>query len=486
LAALLALVAWGAQGCGTGPVDTGDPDGRVITNDCVWHGDDDGDGISNEHEGCMYDEDTDGDGEPDYLDTDSDDDGVDDAIEAGDGGAGQPPSDFDGDGIPDFRDPDSDNDGLADGDEDRNGDGLVGECRTECPGIDPAECGPGQTCLGTGVCHPLYTFECAGTETDRLNPDTDGDGIPDGEEVSAYICAERSDINPHGRPPLQYYVPSQGGFQVAVVEEAVITEQAITSLGDELCGNGVDDDGDSLVDCLDDDCAATTDCGGQALTFDLEDQEDRTAGFALMRAPWGDTIQEEVSLIIGAFRSAFGSGHVTVLDPGSHTLCLSQHHCVRSVRLGISMLPDVHVDLADVRALVVAAIMGRQAAELTGWPGQTGHAASEFVVGLTAELREEGPEPSAVVVMGAAALTTDYNDSYKKTRFHVDDAANAPTTSTSGSASRTWPPATRGSSAPARVHSATASWLRTICPSSRPALRTPGFRPPVDGTAVTA
>ena len=85
--------------------------------------------------------DTDGDGVPDYRDSDSDNDGLSDSSEGGPSAQNcGPPRDTDGDGIPDYRDPDSDNDDLPDLDE-----GTIG--------------------------------------TDPLNPDTDGDGVPDGAEV---------------------------------------------------------------------------------------------------------------------------------------------------------------------------------------------------------------------------------------------------------------------------------------------------------------
>ncbi len=58
--------------------------------------------------------DTDGDGVFDQLDQDSDGDGFTDAEEAGDDDVFTLPADTDGDAIPDFRDPDSDNDGLDD------------------------------------------------------------------------------------------------------------------------------------------------------------------------------------------------------------------------------------------------------------------------------------------------------------------------------------------------------------------------------------
>ena len=126
--------------------------------------DDDNDGITDIEEGacppadtCFVD--TDGDGVPDYFDIDSDNDGIFDVVEGGDGdqdtnGDGvidrletgfkdiendgmadgtesTDPPDTDGDGIDDFLDIDSDNDGIfdvvegGDGDIETNGDGVI-------------------------------------------------------------------------------------------------------------------------------------------------------------------------------------------------------------------------------------------------------------------------------------------------------------------------------------------------------------------------
>lgn len=76
--------------------------------------DTDGDRISDLVEGLV---DTDGDGTPNYLDTDSDGDGFDDRSEAGDDSLLTAPVDTDGDGVADYLDTDSDADGLADAQE---------------------------------------------------------------------------------------------------------------------------------------------------------------------------------------------------------------------------------------------------------------------------------------------------------------------------------------------------------------------------------
>lgn len=114
-----------------------DDDGLARTSD----DDADNDTISNTDEDSSTFVDTDNDGTPDFLDLDTDSDGLKDSTEAGDTDLNTPPVDTDHDGTPDFRDSDSDNDGLSDKDEIDNG-------------------------------------------TDPTNPDTDGDGISDGTEFN--------------------------------------------------------------------------------------------------------------------------------------------------------------------------------------------------------------------------------------------------------------------------------------------------------------
>lgn len=113
--------------------------------------DSDSDGISNKDEGYSGNTDTDGDGFEDWLDLDSDGDGLPDEEEAGDRDRSTPPVDSDGDGTPDFLDLDSDDDGVLDAKE-IGGDGLPLD--TDADGI-----------------------------SDHLDTDSDGDGIPDSVEA---------------------------------------------------------------------------------------------------------------------------------------------------------------------------------------------------------------------------------------------------------------------------------------------------------------
>lgn len=76
--------------------------------------DDDGDGIMDHHEGAEAD-DADADGTPNHLDTDSDNDTIDDRVESGDDLIVTFPVDTDSDGSPDFIDLDSDGNCIQDG-----------------------------------------------------------------------------------------------------------------------------------------------------------------------------------------------------------------------------------------------------------------------------------------------------------------------------------------------------------------------------------
>ncbi|MEM6731984.1 MAG: hypothetical protein AAF658_10535, partial [Myxococcota bacterium] len=90
----------------------------------------DSDSILNSDEGCDSGRDSDGDGTPDHLDTDSDQDCRGDSVEAGDTDTSTAPVDSDSDGRADFVDRDSDGDGLPDGTEDENCDGILDALET--------------------------------------------------------------------------------------------------------------------------------------------------------------------------------------------------------------------------------------------------------------------------------------------------------------------------------------------------------------------
>lgn len=176
--ALVLLLVAGCPG-GSPPADAAlDADPR----------DADGDGILDLLEGRADGVDTDGDGTPDYLDLDSDDDGLADALEAG-APRGSAPRDSDGDGDADFRDLDSDANGVPDANEgggDVDRDGVHDAADDDNDGdrvLDVDEVGD----------PPFPPRDTDGDGTADLDdPDSDGDTIADREEGS--IDTERDGV----------------------------------------------------------------------------------------------------------------------------------------------------------------------------------------------------------------------------------------------------------------------------------------------------
>jgi cysteine-rich repeat protein len=247
----------GQAGIGTTGQDT-DTDGRPDYLDQ----DSDGDGIADRVEcanptACP---DTDGDGAPDALDTDADDDGVLDSTEGHDGnadglpdfaplgmdddedglddaydldmagGVPAPLPDRDGDGTPDFRDSDDDGDGVG--------------SAFECP--DPiAGCPDGD---GDGV--PDYL------DADESPVDTDGDGIPDSVECDGDVSSCR-DTDGDGTPDHQDSDDDGDGVPTSV--ECTTSPELCDSDGDGLPDHrDIDSDDDGIVDSVE--CANGASC----------------------------------------------------------------------------------------------------------------------------------------------------------------------------------------------------------------------------------
>ncbi|MFK7928852.1 MAG: hypothetical protein AB8H79_11740, partial [Myxococcota bacterium] len=140
--------------------------------------DDDGDGVDTADEdvdgdGDPTNDDTDGDGTPDYLDTDDDGDGLLTVDEDGDADGDPTNDDTDGDGTPDYLDDDDDGDGIPTADEDLNGNGDPRDDDSDSDGtpdyLDDDDDGDGV---------PTATEDVDG-DGDPTNDDTDGDGTPD-------------------------------------------------------------------------------------------------------------------------------------------------------------------------------------------------------------------------------------------------------------------------------------------------------------------
>jgi uncharacterized repeat protein (TIGR01451 family) len=177
-------------------------------------------------------DDSDGDGIPDSVDLDDDNDGTPDTTE----GTG----DFDNDGVPNSKDRDSDNDGIPDvveaGGSDANNDGVIdGFTDTDGDGlsdnVDP-------TTGGT----PLPVPNTDGTGgPDYLDIDSDGDGITDTTEAGATPNAP-VDTDGDGRPDYRDIDADDDGIPDNI--------EAQTTVG-YIPPSGVDADGDGLDDAYD-------------------------------------------------------------------------------------------------------------------------------------------------------------------------------------------------------------------------------------------
>ena len=153
--------------------------------------------------------DTDSDGFPDYLDLDSDGDGVTDGDEVNDGTVGTDPCDYlqssvtvspdaawntadcDNDGVTnidentngtDPQDEDTDGDGVTDGDEVNDGTVGTDPCsfQTSSASVTPDAAWNALDCDNDGVTNGAEIAN----GTDPQDPDTDGDGVTDGDEVN--------------------------------------------------------------------------------------------------------------------------------------------------------------------------------------------------------------------------------------------------------------------------------------------------------------
>jgi gliding motility-associated-like protein len=149
--------------------------------------DTDGDGVGDLEDpfplNPEYSKDTDNDGIPDAIDPDDDNDGVPDGEDAFPEDQKEQ-FDTDGDGIGDNADMDDDNDGYSDRDE-------------SLQGSDPKD--PNSTPLDSdndGVSDSLEVLQ----GTDPNNPDTDGDGVIDGEDEFPLNAEFSSDNDDDGIP----------------------------------------------------------------------------------------------------------------------------------------------------------------------------------------------------------------------------------------------------------------------------------------------
>jgi len=186
--------------------------------------------------------------------------------------------DFDGDGVPNHLDLDSDNDGISDLNEaghaatDANADGVI-DGAAALFGINGVF-----DALETSADSDSLNYSYANSEStpdntyDFFELDSDGDGCNDSDEEN--ISDPDSDgIAGTGVPTvdgdglvtsISYSIPTLNYWQDPGVIGCV-----------EICDDGVDNDGDGDIDCADSDCAAFDYDGDQICDqIDLDDDND--------------------------------------------------------------------------------------------------------------------------------------------------------------------------------------------------------------------
>jgi outer membrane protein OmpA-like peptidoglycan-associated protein len=221
--------------------------------------DTDDDGVLDGLEGTA---DTDGDGSSSVLDCDSDADGVFDGTERGITTAHAHTNESAGCFVPDAdssesTDPeraDTDDGGLTDGQEDRDGDGAIGELETD-PNDPTDDLDSDEDGIPDAVEDRFEDGDEDG-EPNRLDTDSDDDGITDGDEGL-------DDTDQDGTP--DFLDTDSDGDGLADVDEG----------GDDADGDGVpnyrdlDSDDDGLPDA--DEGLGDQDCDGQANFLDADD-----------------------------------------------------------------------------------------------------------------------------------------------------------------------------------------------------------------------
>lgn len=363
---------------------------------CVLSGDDDGDCITNAREGCeaTIPPDSDGDGTPDYLDLDSDNDGIWDGEEVGPNC--NDPRDTDGDGTPNYRDTDSDNDGTDDGNEDRDGDGVIGNCTTPC--TTQAHCDVGYHCslpmdnVGTGHC---VSLECSDGETDPFNGDTDGDGVGDSDEET-FVCNPQTPENPEGLLPIKYIDSADSGssanWRIALDQYAVELEPEITN---PLALDGV-------------------------YGFDMAGSNDQVAGFLVSRFSGAVQATTESLNLIVALESNSLVASVTSRSSGNNTTTLDGFDTVLGTTIEIQTTTPM--DVTALRAALLPTMLARPAAQVitpaTAWIGD---ADTEFILRFQTIRRQDSQQ---TLFVGGLARRAHFEDRTRGTATHLDDFSN--------------------------------------------------------------
>ena len=359
-------------------------DGFYAPQPCKPGADSDSDGINDEKEGCNPPRDTDNDKIPDYLDLDSDDDGIPDSIEG--------TKDSDGDKRPDYQDTDSDGDGISDGDEDLNGDGLLGCClntcgeqRKGCAPVAANQCGPGQKCA-SGLCQPLVDFLCSNGETSPKKKVTFTGGKAD-KDLPMFICRKGKELSNQGLKPIDFRTSGTGNWKVALEQGTPYNEVAITG------ASGVE----------------------AAAAFDLRGAKQAVAGFVASLPLGAGDVSAHAARLISGLKSKLSGATVAQLSSGNNITSHDKYPTVVSTQLSLKMGSAMRPGAA--RNALLAAVMGKSIPK-GGW-ADYGPTTADFVVRFMCQLRKD-----RLLVLGGVAPASMTNDPQMATGFHLDDVSN--------------------------------------------------------------
>ena len=377
-----------------------------IYDNCDPTGDADGDCIPNGVEGCKEEiqPDTDGDGTPNWFDIDSDGDNVSDRIEAGDCAN---PKDSDGDGDPDYADTDSDDDGVTDGNEDRDGNGVIGTCTTACTDTDGCNVDDRETCsisLGAteGVC---VSIDCANGETNPGSTDTDNDGITDDDE-GTFVCNIPSEDNPFGIKQVRYVDSA----------DSALYPNANWRIALEI---GALDGAPTINNAL---------SVESVVTFDMTAEVAEVAGFLTTRGARFIKATDEALFLSTQIDTIPGVGPTTLRVSGANAISLDGFDTV------LSTIIEVHTnaptDVTQLRGALLPKLLVRPVADVgiapSPWMGELD---TEFIITFQTTYRAEVAQ---TLYMGAVVRKSDYDDRMRPTSIFADDMANGTGSTVSG------------------------------------------------------
>ena len=262
----------------------------ACANTCSSNGltDSDCDYISDNDEGAGNQPatDTDGDGVPDYLDHDSDNDTLPDSVEAGDHDVLTKPADTDGDGLANFRSLDSDGDTLSDTFEagpapgvprDTDGDGAP-----DYADIDSDNDGIYDHCEGPTPNGSFNVMACNNTARLTVAVDTDNDGLPDYRDLDSDNDGVNDAIEARNKPA---NLVTLSHTSVDHDNDGVPDQRDTDSDNDGVTDRDEDVNGDGIVNCQVDgsgvvvpDLRATPTCGSTSTPFSATTPYDYNPG----------------------------------------------------------------------------------------------------------------------------------------------------------------------------------------------------------------